>query len=154
MRLTLDLPAEAEEALQAEAHRHGVEPMDLAVRILLSHLVFLDVLYQRAGRINRLNAGNAGEKNAATAPQGKGKTAAALEAAAFHDRGKIDNRFQEQREQGVNADGPEALSAEAIAARVAAVRSIGAYDTRAASGLPPLLDEDVARASIYGERGS
>ncbi len=42
---------------------------------------------------------------------------------------------------------------KAAAARLAAVRSIGAYDTRAAAGLPPLSDADLSRESIYEGRG-
>ncbi len=44
-------------------------------------------------------------------------------------------------------------TAEEIAARVAALNSMGTYETRASVGLMPLTDEDISRESIYGGRG-
>jgi hypothetical protein len=40
-----------------------------------------------------------------------------------------------------------------ITARLAALKQLGSYDTRARAGLPPLSDEDISRESIYERRG-
>jgi hypothetical protein len=46
---------------------------------------------------------------------------------------------------------PERLAE--IAARLAALQQIGAYDTRVRAGLPPLSDENISRGSTYEGRG-
>jgi hypothetical protein len=40
-----------------------------------------------------------------------------------------------------------------VAARLTALQRIGAYDTGARAGLPPLSDEAVSREGIYESRG-
>lgn len=40
-----------------------------------------------------------------------------------------------------------------VSSRLAAMRAIGSYNTRANAGLPPLSEQDISRESIYGERG-
>jgi 2-oxo-4-hydroxy-4-carboxy--5-ureidoimidazoline (OHCU) decarboxylase len=51
------------------------------------------------------------------------------------------------RETALEAEQPE------IAVRLAALARIGAYDTRARAGLPPLSDEAISRESMYEGRG-
>ncbi len=48
---------------------------------------------------------------------------------------------------------PTTGTGKTAAARLAAVRSIGAYNTRAAAGMVPLSDADLSRESIYEGRG-
>jgi hypothetical protein len=53
MTLTLELPLDAERALEAEAEQQGMAPADFAVRMLVSHLASSDALLQHPGRVNR-----------------------------------------------------------------------------------------------------